>query len=340
MFKIEILSLLPNITLSNKIDQATQEELLQQFMQILDQVAQKYTIQKQTTDLISIEDGEPAILKYYLVAKSIEGLSPTTLSFYRITLKNFFAKVNKSYTDITTNDIRIYLFQYKEERKVQNCTLDTIRVVITSFYDWCLTEGLPIQTNPARAVNPIKQEEKPRESLTPIELEYIRDACKTLREKALIDFLYSTACRVSEVVNAKISNINWQDHSILIEHGKGNKTRKTYINAECEVSLRAYLNSRTDGTDYLFVTSRKPLNPLGKKSIEVEINNICARVQDKLHCHVHPHLLRHTSATIALHNGMPIEQVRQFLGHSNIKNTLIYAKSNDTEVRLSHEKYV
>lgn len=294
----------------------------------------------QSTDLAIVNEGEPEILKNYLVAKAIEGLSPTTLTFYRLTLRNFFQKINKVYTDITTNDIRVYLFQYKDEHKIQNSTLNTIRVVITSFFDWCITEGLPIKINPARAVNPIKQEVKPRESLTPIELEYIRNACRTLREKALVDFLYSTACRVSEVTNAKISNINWEDHSILIEHGKGNKTRKTYLNAECEVSLRAYLDKRTDNTNYLFVTSRNPVKALSKRSIELEINKICDRVQDKLHCHVHPHLFRHTSATIALHNGMPIEQVRQFLGHTNIKNTLIYAKSNDTEVRLSHEKYV
>ena len=245
-----------------------------------------------------------------MVAKAIEGLSPATLQFYRVTLKNFFLKLNKSYTDITTNDIRVYLFQYKDERKVQNSTLNTIRVIITSFFDWCMIEGLPIKINPARAVNPIKQEVKPRDSLSPIELEYIRDACKTLREKALIDFLYSTACRVSEVTNAKISNINWNEHSILIEHGKCNITRYTYLNAECEVSLRAYLASRQDDIDSVFVTCKKPYHAMSKKSIEVEIDKICTRVQDKLHCHVHPHLFRHTSATIALHNGMPIEQVR------------------------------
>lgn len=180
-------------------------------------------------------------------------------------------------------------------------------MIITTFFDWCISEGLPVKINPARAINPIKTEVKPREALTPIELEYIRDACKTLREKALIDFLYSTACRVSEVVNAKISNINWPEHSILIEHGKCNITRYTYINAECEVSLRAYLNSRNDNIDSVFITGRKPLHALGKKSIEVEINKICKRVEDKLHCHVYPHLFRHTAATIALHNGMPIE---------------------------------
>ena len=315
---------------------------LNKFMNQLDIIAQGYVIQRQSTDLISVENGDPPILQYFLVAKAIEGLSPATLQFYRLTLRNFFSRVNKAYTDITTNDIRVYLFQYKDERNVQNSTLNTIRVVITSFFDWCITEGLPIVNNPARAVNPIKEETKPRESLTAIELEYIRDACRTLREKALVDFLYSTACRVSEVVNARISNINWGEHSILIEHGKGNKTRHTYLNAECEVSLKAYLASRKDKTDFLFVPSRTsdPTAPLSKKSIEVEINKICARVQDKLHCHVHPHLFRHTSATIALYNGMPIEQVQQFLGHANIKNTLIYAKSNDQAVKISHEKYV
>lgn len=309
-------------------------------MQSLDLAAKKYSIRLNSTDLITTNVGEPEILKYFLVAKAIEGLSPATLYLYRTTLKKFFTKVNKSYTDITTNDIRVYLFQYKDERKVQNSTLNGIRIVITSFFEWCVSQDSAIKVNPARALNAIKTETKPREALTPIELEYVRNACKTLREKALIDFLYSTACRVSEVSNAKISNINWANHSILIEHGKCNITRYTYINAECEVSLRAYLNSRKDNIDSVFITSRKPFDALSERAIQLEINNICNRVQDKLHCHVHPHIFRHTAATIALHNGMPIEQVRQFLGHTSIKSTLIYAKSSDTEVKNSHEKFL
>lgn len=101
MFKIELFS---------KLSEDMEIENLDQLAQILDVVAQKYQFQKQSTDLITIDNGEPEVLKYFLVAKSIEGLSPNTLLFYRITLRNFFSKVNKPYSHINTNDIRVYLF--------------------------------------------------------------------------------------------------------------------------------------------------------------------------------------------------------------------------------------
>ena len=110
MFKIEILTQI--------FPENENPDDLTRFMNSLDEIAQKYTIKLKSTDLITVSNDDPDVLKYFLVAKAIEGLSPATLQFYRITLKNFFLKMNKAYTDITTNDIRVYLFQYKEERNV------------------------------------------------------------------------------------------------------------------------------------------------------------------------------------------------------------------------------
>lgn len=326
MFKLEVLSSLPeNITL---------EEL----SQILDQLAAKYVIEKQTTDII-VADGFPKPLEFFLVAKGIEGLSKGTLNLYKLTLINFFKTVRKPINQITSNDIRVYLYNYKAERNICNCTQNLMHIIINGFFIWAVNEGI-VDKNPCAVIKSIKKEDKPREALTPVELEYIRKACNNAREKALVDFLYSTACRVSEVTNAKISNINWEEHSIKIEHGKGNKTRKTYLNAECEVSLKTYLLTRSDKSDYLFIPLRAPIRPLSPRAIQNMINIICDRVKDKLHCHVHPHIFRHTAATIALHNGMPIEQVKQFLGHESIRTTIIYAKTNESEIKNSHEKYV
>ena len=80
-------------------------------------------------------------------------------------------------------------------------------------------------------------------------------------------------------------------------------------------------------------------NPLNKKSIEVLIHNIvkrCPQITKK----VTPHVMRHTAATIALRNGMPLEQVKEFLGHSNLNTTMIYAKVSKDDVKRSHEKYL
>jgi integrase/recombinase XerD len=112
-----------------------------------------------------------------------------------------------------------------------------MRRILNSFYEWALTENL-ILKNPVKNIKPIKSDAVLRKPLDPLELEYMRQACKNIREKALIDFLYSTGCRVSELCDALICDIDWLNKTVLIRNGKGGKSRYVYINAECEVSLR------------------------------------------------------------------------------------------------------
>ena len=173
---------------------------------------------------------------------------------------------------------------------------------------------------------------------TAIELETVRKSCRTLREKALVDFLYSTAARVSEVCALDLKHIDFTEHTVRIEHGKGNKGRTTFLNAEAEISLKAYLASRKDDSTVLFAPARGPAHHLCKKTMEQEISNIVSR------CHVSvkvtPHVFRHTAASLALQRGMPIDQVQKWLGHARIQTTLRYAKTLNFDVKISHQKYV
>ena len=174
--------------------------------------------------------------------------------------------------------------------------------------------------------------------MTALELEKVRNACRSLREKALVDFLYSTAARVSELSNLDIRHVNLTDHTVRIEHGKGDKGRTTFLNAEAEISLRAYLDSRTDDCAALFVNKYGEKRRMQKRSIEDEICRIVSRCD--LSVHVTPHIFRHTAASLALQRGMPIEQVQKFLGHARIQTTLRYAKILSADVKSSHAKYV
>ena len=174
--------------------------------------------------------------------------------------------------------------------------------------------------------------------MTPLELETVRSSCKTLREKAMVDFLYSSACRVSEFCALNLSDINWNDHTIHIVRGKGGKGRTTYLNPEAEISLRAYLDSRKDDSPALFVGCRSPHNRLAVKAVQNEIQKIVRRAN--ISAHVTPHIFRHTAASLALQRGMPLEQVQRFLGHSRIQTTLRYAKTLSQDVQLSHNHFV
>lgn len=326
---------------TSAISDFVSSELLDKILFCLDMTAENYTISKRECALTVSENDYPEAVKAYLVSKAVEEKSKATLSLYKYILCKFFSETRKDVTSITANDIRIWIHKYKQFRKVSASTLDTARRCLNAFFEWCNAEGI-IPLNPMKKkIYPIKAEKKERKPMSPLELEYIRKACKTLREKAVVDFMYSTACRVSEVCNAKIKNINWTNHTILIEEGKGGITRTTYINPECEVSLRAYLQSRNDSSEYLFVSTYTPKDkPLHVRVIQKMIKNLTSRIQGQISVPVTPHVFRHTSATIVLKNGMPIAQVQCFLGHANINTTMIYAAVDIEDVRLSHQKYV
>ena len=284
------------------------------------------------------ENDNKSVLNSFIAAKAIEKKSDGTLSLYKLILTNFFDTVQKNYKEITTNDIRVYLYNYQQERNVKNVTLDTMRRIINSFYDWCLEEDL-LTHNPVKNIKPIKSDSIIHKPLEQLDLEYMRQACKNPREKAIIDFLYSTGCRVSELCNAKLEDLDWDTKSILIEHGKGMKSRWVYLNAEAEVSLRYYLKTRKIKSSYIFAPCRKcPSEKTNARSIQNLVKQIAQRAGLKIK--VTPHTFRRTTATQALRNGMPIEQVQRLLGHSQINTTLIYAQIDDTDVRKSHEKYL
>ena len=175
--------------------------------------------------------------------------------------------------------------------------------------------------------------------MTQIELEYIRKACNTLRDKAIVEFLYSTGCRVSELCGVKKSDIDWTNKSVHL-YGKGKKHRTSYINAKSEITLLTYLESRDDSSDYLFVSERKPHGQLKRDAVEKVIRQIAERASNNIQKPISPHIFRHTCATTALNNGMPIEDISKLLGHESISTTIIYSKVSMESVQSNHKKYV
>lgn len=302
----------------------------------LDSVAASYDVSMKCTDLI-VSDGLPDAVRLYLASKAVDNLTKGTLENYYNTLRIFFQRVRKSLENVTANDVRLYLHNYKLERHVKDNTLENIRIQFNSFFEWCVDEGF-LPKNPIRKKISIRCADPERLPMSALELEKVRGACRGLREKAIVDFLYSSACRVSEFTALKKEDIDWTEHTVRIHHGKGDKARTTFMNPEAEISLRAYLDSRMDDDEALFVTKRRPYHRMCKKSVEDEIKRIVSRVD--LSVKVTPHVFRHTAASLALQRGMPIEQVQKFLGHARIQTTLRYAKILDFDVRLAHGKYV
>lgn len=301
-------------------------------LSVLDTTLSGYDVSRKQVELIA-SDTVPEVARYYIASKAVANLSAGTLKIYRLRLVDFFSMVKKSYQDITANDIRMYLFFCKDQRHASDAYLDNIRRILHTFFQWCVDNEYLLR-NPCATVEQVKYQQKERVPLSAYELELLRWNCRTLREKAMVDFLFSTGIRLSEFSNVCLQDIDWIKRSVVIRHGKGNKRRTVFFNAESELSLRKYLESRNDESDALFVTIRKPHHALGPKSVENEITKIARRAG----LHAFPHKLRHTFATSGLRGGISLEDLQALMGHSKPETTLIYAKIDTRRLQMEHDR--
>lgn len=309
-------------------------EQLREALHAVDQTVTEYEIQKKETSL-SLISGLPPVVELYLASKSVENLSDGSVYQYRQKLVNFFQKICKPIDEITSNDIRMYLYDYKRDNQISDSTLDGTRRVLNCFFSWLVLNDYLVR-NPVAKIPKIKHQQKERTPLTSYELEELRWSCDDIRQKAIVDFLFSTGCRVSECVDVQLSDIDWTNRSVIIRHGKGDKYRKVFFNAESELTLRRYLATREDSTPYLFVSKRSPHVQLGTRAMQLIIKD--ARIRSQITNHCTPHTLRHTFATYGIHAGIPLEQLQALMGHAKPETTLIYAKLDTSDLQHTHQQ--
>lgn len=274
-------------------------------------------------------------LNMFLSAKDIEGCSSKTLKYYKDIILKFIKKIEKPIQEITTDDIRLYFSQYKSTNGCGLATMDNIRRVFSSFFAWLEDEDYIVKS-PVRRIHRVKSTIAVKEAFSDENIEVLRDECKSIRELAIIELLLSTGMRVGELVNLNIADMNFEDRSCIVL-GKGNKQREVYFDAKTKLHLKQYLDSRKDDNEALFVSDIKPHQRLTISTIEYLVRTLGRSANIKK---VHPHRFRRSCATMAIDKGMPIEQVKQLLGHTKIDTTMHYALVNQANVKHSHRKYL
>lgn len=310
------------------------QDTLNTVISALDEVACAYSISKAETSLTVIgKDHFVEVVSVYMIVRKTEGISNGTLEHIGRIMRQFINDVAKPIEDIKTNDIRAFLFRYQRNRGISNRTLDQMRSIICTFFSWAASEGY-ISTNPASTVRPIKYIKPPRKALSQKELEIVRRTVNTDRDRALVETLYSTGCRVTELCNIQMGDIDWNKHEINVL-GKGGKYRTVYINAKAEYALEIYLSGRKHNSIWLFCNDRG-----GGQMKPSNIQRIFANVENKTGIIVSPHIMRHTMATQALRSGTGIELVQRMLGHSDISTTMVYAEVDQSSVYNAHLKSV
>lgn len=311
-------------------------EQLRQLENVILTVLINYDFVEKKQEIIEKNTGWQFDLRDFLVQKKIEGKSEKTLKQYKYQLFKLLSSINKKLSDIQEYDISNYIFEYqKVHPSITNRSLENMRLCFSSFFKWAFITHRTNQ-NLMLTFNRIKYDYIVKEPLSDEEREVLYCNANNIRDIAIMEFLYSTAVRVSELVNLNISDVKLKEKELKV-FGKGNKERMVYLNAKASLYLSQYLNSRTDNNQALFVSLKEPHNRLTVSGIEGILRRIGATSGIK---NVHPHRFRRTSATNALNRGMELQYVQKMLGHSSSDTTLLYCRVQDNNVKMSHNKYL
>ena len=263
---------------------------------------------------------------------------------YELDLFKYFEyldKNNLNYLTVKYKDVSNFtLFLAKQNYK--STTINRIDSSIRSFYNYLELEE-KINGNPFKAASNLKVPKrlpnyfKYDEYLTMISV--IDKDDYEYRNRLILEMLFATGLRVSELSNIKIKDIDFSEREIKIM-GKGSKERFVFYNKECAIVLDSYLkecrSKLLNGKDseYLFI------NHLGDKLTDIGIRLIIDKIVKKscIKSKVSPHTFRHTFATMLLNEGCNIKSVQELLGHSSLGTTGIYTHLTNDEVRLAYMK--
>ncbi|MEJ8761789.1 tyrosine-type recombinase/integrase [Enterocloster sp. HCN-30185] len=299
---------------------------------------------EQCTELAATgEDGDEAKIRMFLASKKAVNRQDATLRQYTREIRSMLGFLGKRLEDITGMDLRYYYGIMRERRHIKMSTMQTRLHYLSSFWDFLITEEL-VHSNPVKKVGLLKLEKTIKKPYSAEDMEALRSSCTTLRDRALVEFLYSTGVRVSEAAALNVGDI-WMDRKELIVYGKGSKERRTYLTDSAKFYLRRYLQVR--GKDEgvspeemkelpLFVTLDRPHGRLTVAGMQYMLRGLGKRAGVK---NVHPHRFRRTIATDLLNRGMPIEQVKEFLGHEKLDTTMIYCTVKEEGIQASHRKF-
>jgi len=289
--------------------------------------------------------------KFLDYLKYEKNFSDHTIINYRIDLEEFYNYLNgKKINTIDVNFVREYLKELYN-KKYSSSSISRKVSSLKSYFKYLEAEN-KIKTNPMTLISNPKKEKKLPNFLNYNDLEKLlntpdKNTEEGIRDTLILEMLYSTGIRVSELVNIQIKNINTYEHKILVlgkgnkeryvyygtkcqkGWGKVNKERYVYYGTKCQKILDDYLKIRKANTNYLLV------NKHGNKLNERTVRKIIEETTKKagINVHVTPHVLRHTYATHMLNEGADLKSVGDLLGHENLSTTQIYTHVSNERLR-------
>lgn len=256
---------------------------------------------------------------------------------------NKFIEVKKiNYITINKEEIRLFL-KYLDDIKLSKNSISRTLSSLRNFYAFLIIEG-KVQNNQFKLIKNPKKEKKLPNFLQPNEMMQILDSLASetpleKRNRLIIELLYATGIRVSELANISLNDINISDCEIKVK-GKGSKERIVYFGEYAKKYLDDYINNSRSVLKSAKSSDKLLLNKDGGALTVRSIENIVNKVVDEaaLKHKISPHVLRHTFATDMLNNGADLKSVQELLGHSSLSTTQIYTHITNERLRSVYLK--
>lgn len=284
-------------------------------------------------DLVELESEteQDDLLDCYVSAMKVECRSQKTIDRYVYVIGKMMEFVKVPTRRVSVYHLRNYL-THEKERGICEQTLEGYREIFSAYFNWLQRESL-IDRNPCVNLGVIKVPKKEKKTYTDAELERLNWFCGNIRDRAILHFLRSTGCRISEITGLNRDQVNLELLECVV-HGKGNKERTVYLDEVAGMLLAEYLSGRIDDVPALFINKQHDrLNPGGVRAM---LNKLAEKAGVE---HVHPHKFRRTLATGLARHGMPIQEVAKVLGHEKLDTTMKYVVLNKDDVKASYRRY-
>lgn len=275
-----------------------------------------------------------------------KGRSKKTIAAYRLSLEKFYSFSGELPPEKITLELvkkyRLWLNRTEDNKELKKITQNYHLIVLRAFLKFLAKND--IKTLPPEKIELAKIPERQVSFLEAEEIEQLldfnpADSLRLLRDKAILELLFSTGLRVSELASLKRADINLKKEEFSVR-GKGGKIRPIFTSASAREAIKAYLSLRADPEPALFVSipkNKAALTPLTPRSIERMIKKYAIRAG--ITKKITPHTLRHSFATDLLINGADIRSVQSMLGHSSITTTQIYTHITDRQLREVHQAF-
>ena len=259
---------------------------------------------------------------------------------YLLDLENYesYLKTYKlNFKTIKYKEITNYIKYLKEDKSMKPTSINRHLSSLRSFYTYLLKEEI-IDSNPFKLVNGPKKEKKLPNYMKYSEFEKLIESCDEtplgIRNRALIEFLFATGARISEIININVNDINFSNREVKVL-GKGSKERICYFNSYSEEYLKKYIN---ESRNILLGNKRSErlfINHIGGNLTDRGVRDILDKLIKKsaLNTKITPHTFRHTFATMLLNEGCDLKSVQELLGHVNLSTTSIYTHITNDRIK-------